>query len=500
MNYSIAVDIGTTTVKAILFGEGPSVVAEASREYATMHPKPSWAEQDPDAWWNGTAESIRRLLEKSHVDPDDIHVLSVSSQSPAMLPVDREGNPLRPAMIWMDRRSTEEHAILKEKLGEKHVFDLTGNRLDTYFTLTELMWCIRHEPAVMDKCYKLLQVNGYVNQKLTGVFSIDVTNATLTQYFDVHRECWSDELLSAIGADKSWMPDVYQCMEPLGNVSAAAAARTGLSTKTVVLAGAVDATAAALEIGINKGGKVAEVTGTSSLVLVGFDELVTTYDLCYLRGRKPGSTVLYGPVNTAGGSLKWFRNHLYDRDQQDDSAFDRINAEIEAKTDGPSGLIFLPYLTGERAPIWDPDARGTFIGLHMNTSRAQIMRSIMEGTSFALQDNLMTAQSAGFAYQDIISCGGCTKSDIWLKIKASIIDRPIHIPEVNLGAQGGLSYINAAWMGEFDSPEEASEKCFRVKKTVEPVPEWVEPYKEFYEIYKESYQALKPQFAALARL
>ena len=268
----------------------------------------------------------------------------------------------------------------------------------------------------------------------------------------------------------------------------------------MVLAGAVDATAAALEIGINRGGKVAEVTGTSSLVLVGFDELVTTYDLCYLRGRKPGSTVLYGPVNTAGGSLKWFRNQLFDRDARDDAAFDRINREIEEGTDGPSRLIFLPYLTGERAPIWDPDARGCFIGLHMNTSRAQIMRSIMEGTSFALQDNLDTAHKAGFAYQDIISCGGCTKSDIWLKIKASVIDRPIHVPEVNLGAQGGLSYINAAWMGEYSSPEEASESCFRIRKTVEPVREWVESYRELYEIYRQSYQSLKMRFRELAAL
>ena len=500
MNYSIAIDIGTTTVKAILFGEGSRVVAEASREYATMHPKPSWAEQDPDAWWNGTVESIQKLLRTSQVNPADIRVISVSSQSPAVLPVDREGRPLRPALIWMDRRSTEEHDILKEKLGERHVFDLTGNRLDTYFTLTELMWCIRREPEVMEKCYKLMQVNGYINSRLTGVFSIDISNATLTQYFDVHTESWSDELLNAIGADKAWMPDVYQCMDPLGTVTPEAAALTGLSEKTVVLAGAVDATAAALEIGINRGGKVAEVTGTSSLVLVGFDELVTTYDLCYLRGRKPGSTVLYGPVNTAGGSLKWFRNHLYDRESRDDAAFDRINAEIEEKTNGPSGLIFLPYLTGERAPIWDPDARGTFIGVHMNTSRAQIMRSIMEGTSFALQDNLETAQRAGFSYQDIISCGGCTKSDIWLKIKASIIDRPIHVPEVNLGAQGGLSYINAAWMGEYASPEEASESSFRIRKTVEPVREWVEAYREYYEIYKASYQALKPQFKAMARI
>ena len=257
-----------------------------------------------------------------------------------------------------------------------------------------------------------------------------------------------------------------------------AAALTGLSTDTVVLAGAVDATAAALEIGVTRDGKVAEVTGTSSLVLVGFDHLVTTYDLCYLRGRKPGSTVLYGPMNTAGGSLKWFRNHLYDRGGGDD-VYDRINAEVESGTSGPSGLIYLPYLTGERAPIWDPDARGCFIGLHMDTSRRLMMRSVMEGTSFALQDNLETAHRAGFTYDGIISCGGCTKSEIWLKIKASVINRPIYVPEVNHGAQGGLAYMNAAFLGEFASPEEASESCFRIGKTVEPVPGAAEALQKF---------------------
>ena len=500
MGFSIAVDIGTTTVKAILFGEGPKMVQEASKEYRTYHPKPSWAEQDPDDWWNGTVECIWELLGTSGVDPEEIKVISVSSQSPALLPVDREGRKLGNALIWMDRRSVKEREILAGQLGEQHVFDLTGNRLDTYFTLTELMWYIRHEPERMQKCYKLLQVNGYVNLKLTGVFSVDVSNATLTQFFDVHQERWCEELIRAAGADPAWMPDVYECMDVLGPVSREAAALTGLSEKTVVLAGTVDATAAALEIGVNKGGKVAEVTGTSSLVLIGFDQLVTAYDLCYLRGRKPGSTVLYGPVNTAGGSLKWFRNHLYEPTSTEEDAYIHISEEIQRRTDGPSGLIFLPYLTGERAPIWDPDARGCFIGIHMDTSRVQIMRSVMEGTSFALAHNLETARKAGFEYDDIISCGGCTKSDIWLKIKASIIDRPIHIPEMNLGAQGGLSYMNAAFMGEYSSPEEASESCLRIRKTIEPVPEWVAPYQELYQIYKETYQSLKPQFAALARL
>ena len=285
MSYSIGIDIGTTTVKCILFGEKAKVVAEAGKEYGTLLPEPSWAQQNPDDWWRAVVECIRVILAKSWVDAEDIRVISVSSQAPAVLPVTREGKPLHDALIWMDRRSVEEYEIIKETVGAKRVFEITGNRLDTYFTLTELMWFIRNHPEIMEKCHKVLQVNGYVNYKLTGEFTIDDTHASLTQLYDVHRDCWSRELLDAVGADVDLMPRVYDCMAPIGHVSAEAAELTGLSTGTVVLAGAVDATAAGLEMGVYSGGRVAEMTGTSSVVLIGFDSLVTGEELSYLKGR-----------------------------------------------------------------------------------------------------------------------------------------------------------------------------------------------------------------------
>jgi sugar (pentulose or hexulose) kinase len=205
-------------------------------------------------------------------------------------------------------------------------------------------------------------------------------------------------------------------------------------------------------------------------------------------------------MNTAGGSLKWFRDNLFGGETPENDAYDRINREIENEAKDPSKIIYLPYLSGERAPIWDPDARGTFIGLNTETTRAEMMRSIMEGTCFALQDNLEQAYKMGVPIEQLICCGGCTKSDIWLKIKASVIGREIVIPKVNQGATGGLGNMNAAYLGEYRTPEEACEANFQVKKIIEPVREWEETYARMYQIYKDSYQALKEQYKELAHL
>lgn len=339
MKYSIGIDIGTTTVKCILFGEGVQVVAEAGREYKTLLPKASWAQQNPEDWWKGVAESIRSILTESRVAPEDIKVISVSSQAPAVLPMTKEGEPLHDALIWMDRRSTKELEILEEKIGTKKVYEITGNRLDTYFTLTELMWFLRNHPDMMKKCHKILQVNGYINYKLTEVFSIDATHASLTQLYDVHNNCWSEELFEAIGGNTKIMPDIYDCMDVIGHVSKKAAEETGLSTKTVVLGGAVDASAAALEVGVYGDGSIAEMTGTSSVVMFGFDGLVTCNELSYLRGVKENTTILFGAMNTAGGSLKWFRDALYGGETPQNDAYPRINKEIEAGAKNPKDLF-----------------------------------------------------------------------------------------------------------------------------------------------------------------
>lgn len=500
MQYSIGIDIGTTNVKCVLFGAGPTVIEEASKEYKTIIPKPSWAQQNPDDWWNGVTASIRKVLAKSGVNPSDVKVISVSSQAPTVLPVDREGNPLHDALIWMDRRSRKEIEILRETVGEERIFEITGNRLDSYFNLSEIMWFVRQRPDIMERCHKFLQVNGYVNMKLSGEFTIDASHASLTEVFDIRKREWSDELLKAAGADRSFMPRVCECTEPIGHLTAKAAEETGLTCDTVVLGGTVDATATALEVGVYQGGKAAEMTGTSSVVLVGYEKLVSSQNLSYLEGIRANTVVLFGAMNTAGGSLKWFRDNLFGGETPENDAYDRINREIENEAKDPSKIIYLPYLSGERAPIWDPDARGTFIGLNTETTRAEMMRSIMEGTCFALQDNLEQAYKMGVPIEQLICCGGCTKSDIWLKIKASVIGREIVIPKVNQGATGGLGNMNAAYLGEYRTPEEACEANFQVKKIIEPVREWEETYARMYQIYKDSYQALKEQYKELAHL
>ena len=499
MSYSIGIDIGTTTVKCILFREGPAVAAEASQEYRTINPHPSWAEQDPLDWWDGTVRCIRQLLGQSRVDPAEIRVISVSSQAPCALPLDRDGNPLHNALIWMDRRSVQEMELLSETPGAERIFEITGNRLDTYFMLPELMWFLRNEPAVMDRCHKLVQVNGFINTKLTGTFTIDESHATLTELYDCRTNDWSDELLRAVGADRSMMPEIVDCCTPIGHVTEKAAAETGLSTSTVVLAGAVDATAAALEVGLTGGGKVAEMTGTSSVVMIAFNELFTTQGLSYLRGCSRNTSILFGAMNAIGGSLKWFRDAVLGGETPEHDAYDRINRAVSSDTVRPSGIIFLPYMSGERSPIWDVHARGTLIGLNMNTGLSDIARAIMEGGCYALRDNLDQVSNAGISFDSVICCGGCSKSDIWLKIKASVIQKRILIPEVNLGAPGGLSYMNAAYMGEYASPEEASGACLRIRHTIEPVAEWVRPYDELYSVYLDSYQALKERFQALSK-
>ena len=205
-------------------------------------------------------------------------------------------------------------------------------------------------------------------------------------------------------------------------------------------------------------------------------------------------------MNAIGGSMKWYRDAIFGGETPEKDAYDRISRLVSAETDRPSGIIFLPYMSGERSPIWDVNARGTMIGLNMKTSRADLARAIMEGACYALRDNLDQVRNAGISYDHIICCGGCSKSEIWLKIKASVMQKNILVPEVNLGAPGGLSYINAAYMGEYASPEEASEACMRIRQVIEPVPAWVRPYDELYEIYLDSYRALKERFEALSRV
>ena len=496
--YTLGIDIGTTNIKSVLFKEGALAVSQAIFEYDTFIPRPSWAQQQAEDWWKGVVATIRRVLTDSRIDAAGISALAISCQAPTMLPVDKSGKPLYPALIWMDRRSGEQCGELSNKVGFQRIFETTGNRVDPFYMLSKLLWFRENYPSLYEKTYKILSPNGYVNLKLTGEYSLDLVNASLTQAYDVLSHSWSKELLNAAGVELSIFPSVMASHFSIGRVSHSAASITGLKQGTTVLAGTVDGAAAALEAGIFGDGIAAEMTGTSSVLLMSSLSPKTSLNLTYMYSAVPGQHLLLGPMSSTGASLKWFRDELY-RSKGADS-YSRIDDEVAKNAKTPTGIVFLPYLAGERAPIWDSDARGTFIGITLCTNRSQIMRSIMEGSAFALRDNIEEMIRAGSSPRIIRIVGSHTKSDIWLKIKASVLNREIEVVSASLGAPKGLAYILGLHTGEFTSIEEASRNCLNIDRRIEPIKEWIEAYEDLFISYKSIYAHLKNDFASMARL
>jgi xylulokinase len=504
--YNLAVDIGTTNIKCVLFGPGAVPAAQATREHGTSYPGSSWAEQRAEEWWAGTVEAIRQVLSESGVDSASIAAVAVSGQAPTLLALDTGGKPLAPAIIWMDRRSADQCERLKREIGAERIYGITGSWPDSFYLLSKLRWFRENRPELADKTAVFLQSNGYINFMLTGERSVDAGHASLSQACDLASGAWSGELLKAAGFDSSVMPRIAESGDIIGMVTAQAAALTGLKAGTPVLAGAVDAIGGALEAGILGEGASAEMSGTSSTLLMASEQARPSPKLTYIKGAAPRHHISAGPMSSTGAALKWLRDLAYGGTGAGAKAYDLINAEaamageVAAGAGGPSGIIFLPYMAGERAPIWDSDARGAFIGLTLDKNRADLARAVMEGAAFALRDNVEAAEAAGCAIGRLRVVGGHSASETWLKIKASILDREIEAMGDSLGAPGGLAYLLAARTGEFGSLAEAVARCLKPGKVTEPVKDWVGRYDELFQRYKAVYAHLKEDFAALAAI
>lgn len=495
---TLALDIGTTNIKCVLFGPGAAPVAQATREHSTEYPKPSWAEQRAEAWWDGAVETIREVLSKSGADASSIGAVAVSGQAPTLLALDAAGRPLAPAIIWMDRRSAGQCERLAREIGAERIYGITGNWPDSFYLLSKLRWFRENRPELADRTAVFLQSNGYINFMLTGERSADAGHASLSQVCGLASGAWSGELLKAAGFDVTVMPHIAESGEVVGKVNARAAALTGLKAGTPVLAGAVDAIGGALEAGILGEGASAEMSGTSSTLLMASESARPSPKLTYIKGAAPRHHISAGPMSSTGASLKWLRDLAYGG--AGSGAYDLINAEAAAGGAGPTGIIFLPYMAGERAPIWDSDARGAFIGLTLDKTRADLARAVMEGAAFALRDNVEAAEAAGFALGRLRVVGGHSGSEAWLRIKASVLDREIEAMGDSLGAPGGLAYLLAVHTGEFGSVAEAAARCLKPGRIVEPAREWVGRYDELFERYKAAYAHLREDFAALAAI
>lgn len=396
MHCLLGIDIGTTNVKATLYDMRFNQVAESSVEYPTHFPMAGWAEQDSDDWWRATVSTIRNIARHAASAVGQIKGICVSSQAPAVLPVDSDGRPLRKALIWMDRRSEPQCSRLRQTMGQTMLSQITGNRIDPYFALPKILWFKQEEPDLYAKTWKFLQVNGYVNYRLVGKATCDRVHASLTGLYDISACDWSAEITSRLALDVKYMPDIFDTTDIVGYVHADAAKETGLPLGVPVIAGNVDASSAALEAGVIGQGEAAEMTGTSSCFMLGCDQWPNSINLVSIHHAVKDHDLLIGPISSTGACLKWYRDQFGACSNDDRAAFERepyaYMDTLAAQCANSNKLIFLPYMAGERAPLWDIHARGVFFGLTHSTSRGQIIRSMLEGSSFALKHTVLEAE------------------------------------------------------------------------------------------------------------
>jgi xylulokinase len=495
MRYFIGIDSSTTATKALLLDEAGRVVGVASAEYGYETPRPLWSEQQPDLWWSGTVNSIREVMAKTAVNPAHIAAIGLTGQMHGLVLLDAAGEALRPAILWNDQRTGAECDEMRARFGRQRLIDVTGNDALTGFTAPKILWVRNNEPEIYGRIAHILLPKDYVRLKLTGAYATDKAGAAGTQLFDLRRRNWSEELLAALEIEREWLPETFEGTAVTGHLSPGAATVTGLPAGIPVVGGGGDQAANAVGTGAVVDGVVALSLGTSGVVFASSDQAIIEpegrlHAFCHAV---PSKWHLMGVMLSAAGSLRWFRDAL-----AAELDFAALVAEAEAIPPGSDGLLFLPYLTGERTPHPDPLARGAFVGLTVRHTRAHLARAVLEGVAFGLRDSFALMQSAGLAgvTQARISGGG-TRSQLWRQILADVLQVELATINTTEGAAYGAALLAAVGSGAFASVPEACQQVIRVTGVTRPG-ETTAVYDALYPLYRRLYPALQPTFHRLS--
>lgn len=506
--YLLGMDIGTTNMKAVVTTVEGERVAAASRANRLLCPGRGMAEQDASQWWSSAVEIFHELGAKAGADVlAGVRGIAVSSQTVTLLPLDAQGTALRNAIIWMDGRSDRELKELLAAVGRQRWTEIVGGQPDVAFLPAKLLWFKRYEPELYARTSCLVQANGYVNYRLTGQISLDLDQAARTQCMDLSKLSWSREIGQAIGADlERLLPAPRQVTDIIGTVTEAAAAETGLSAGTPVAAGCCDALAAMYATGLRETGEAGESSGTTSLLFVG-SEKPSAMDIPVVARPCPIAGVPYlfdAPVNTTGASIKWYLDTLgheekHRAQETGEDVYTLLNEMAAQAQPGSGGLIFLPYLRGERAPLWNPHAKGAFLGLSLGTQRQDMVRAIFEGTAYALRHVLETIAQTGVRVRSLRIAGGGAKSVTWAKIKASVLKMPVLLMDEGCGdVPLGDVLIAGQATGLFTGLSEQAQRLLRVRCVVEPEPAWSEVYDKLYPLYRSMYNHLEGDYEELS--
>jgi xylulokinase len=514
MPHTIGLDVGTTGAKGLLVDQTGKVVASAASAYPIHTPKPLWSEQDPEDWWKATQRVIRVLLQHSSssvgaplasgILSREVVGIGLTGQMHGLVLLDGSGKVLRPCIMWNDQRTALQCEEITTAIGFSKLMKVTGNPVLPGFTAPKLLWIRENEPNVYRKIAHVLLPKDYIRYKLTGEFATDVSDASGTSLLDVLHRCWSNELLNELQIPTAWMPTLYESTGVSGRISADAAAATGLRAGTPVVAGAGDQAAGGIGTGIVEPGVVSVTIGTSGVVFAHSDKLLTEpegrlHAFCHAV---PGAWHLMGVTLAAGGSLRWFRDVLGEPERvlarsRGVDPYEILMEEAAKAPAGSEGLFFLPYLSGERTPYPDPNARGAFVGLTLRHTKSHMVRSVLEGVAFSLRDCLELIKGIGLRIEQVRASGGGARSAHWRQILADVLNKEVVTVTSTEGASFGAALLAGVGTGVFTDLKSACNLTIRPTSRTAPDRDCSELYERCYQLYRSLYPALSPTFKSV---
>lgn len=502
----LGIDIGTTGCKCTLYNLSGVHVATAYQEYKMHHFQSGWVEEDPQDWWDSCVNNIKKLWEQPGIQPQNVASIGVSCTN-SIIPIGKNNKVLYNAIMQIDQRAISQVEMLKETIGEKKIFEITGNRVAPgTFSLPTMLWLKQNNPEVFKNTHKFLVPGGLIVWYLTGKYTIDTSRMATTLLGNIKDCTWDEELAEMAGIPVSKLPDIHQSWEVVGEVTKEAAAITGLIPGTPVVAGAMDTVAAAV-------GSSAIDPGTSFLTIGTCARLCITVDSVEKLDNRflncpsvyPNRWLSIAVSNSAGASMRWLRDNLSSEEirkelMAGESGYKALDDEIISSIPGSNGVLYLPYLSGERAPIWDPYARGVLFGLSLGTEHKDIARSMMEGTGFALKQTMEIWKQSGATPEKISISGGGAKSRIWPKIIADIIGQRIYRLDINETETFGAALLAGMGVGLIKDTTQVASNVISNDEYIEPCEANVEIYSKMFELYNSVYENLKNDFYRLEQI
>ncbi len=487
----IGIDLGTSAVKLLLMDSNGRILNIVSRSYPVSYPHPGWSEQNPEDWLLETVTGILELT--AGFDKSLIKGIGAGGQMHGLVALDKEDRVLRPAILWNDGRTEEETEYLNTAVGKEKLSKLTANIAFAGFTAPKLLWMKKNEPELYKRIDKIMLPKDYLNYMLTGVHCSDYSDASGTLLLDVEHKCWSREMLDICGVNETWLPRLYESYETVGTLKAEIAGKLGLSPDVKIAAGAGDNAAAAIGTGTVGEGHCNISIGTSGTIFISSEKFgVDSNNALHSFAHADGSYHLMGVMLSAASCLKWWMEDILKT-----TDYNEEQSPINREELGQSSVYFLPYLMGERSPYNDSSARGAFVGLSMDSTRADMTQAVLEGIAFGLRDSLEVARSLGLNIQSSKICGGGAKSWLWKEIIANVLGLELQSVVTEEGPGYGGAILAAVTCGEYASVIEACEKLIKVSSSVKPEPEIAARYESRYKVFKSFYPALKPLFKTL---